>query len=106
LTRVNYARVFAAGARAGAVAREMRRQLTAVKVGRQRLAHTAYLRNGVRAMVTDYQTEESLPELFRELRPTPDETSRFPDGLRWSIRTELPPGVGVVWFAGMLISAP
>jgi hypothetical protein len=64
------------------------------------------LRKGVRAMVTDYQTEENLPELFRELWPMPDEASRFPDALRWSIRTELPPGVGVVWFAGMLISAP
>jgi hypothetical protein len=61
---------------------------------------------GVPAMETGYQTEESLPELFRELRPTPDEACRFPDGLRWSIRAELPPGVGVVWFAGMLISAP
>ncbi len=60
----------------------------------------------VRAMLTDYQMEENLPEVVRELRPTPDEAYRFPDGFRWSIRTELPPGVGVVWFAGMLISAP
>ena len=57
-------------------------------------------------MLTDYQTEENLPEVFRELQLTPDEAHRFPDGFRWSIRTELPPGVGVVWFAGMLISAP
>ena len=81
-------------------------QLTAVKAGRGCLAHTAELPNGVRTMVTDYQTEETLPELFRELQPMPDEACRFPDGLRWSIRTELPPGVGVVWFAGTLISAP
>ena len=57
-------------------------------------------------MPTDYQMEENLPEVFRELQPTPDEAYRFPDRLRWSIRTELPPGVGVVWFAGTLISAP
>ena len=56
--------------------------------------------------MTEYQTEENLPEVFRELRQTPEDAYRFPDGFRWSIRTELPPGVGVVWFAGMLISAP
>jgi hypothetical protein len=33
---------------------------------------------GVPAMETGYQTEESLPELFRELRPTPTRPAAFP----------------------------
>jgi len=33
--------------------------------------------------------------------PTPEEVYRFPDGFRWSIRTELPAWRRVVWFAGM-----
>ena len=50
--------------------------------------------------------EAALPEFYTELQQTEDEMKRFPDGFRWALRAELPPGRGIVAGSNMIIFTP
>ena len=54
-------------------------------------------------MLLEHEPEAPLAEFYREIEQTPDELNRFPDRLRWTLRAELPPGLGLVSSSAMMI---
>lgn len=58
------------------------------------------------AMVVEQEAEAPLAAICDEIEPTQDELNRVPDGLRWTVRAELPPGLGIVSQSTMMIFTP
>lgn len=57
-------------------------------------------------MLLEHEAEAHLAKFYSEIPQTPDELNRFPDGLRWTLRAELPPGLGLVSSSTMIIFTP
>jgi hypothetical protein len=52
------------------------------------------------------ETVPSLPEFYKELQQTRDELNRFPDDLRWGVRAEWRPGLGIAAASATIIFTP
>lgn len=48
----------------------------------------------------------SPPEFYSELQTVYDELNPLPDDLRWAMRAELPPGLGMVFASATIIFTP